>query len=296
MDKLEQTDSSSHEITSFAQLKTTGQFQSRHLFSDENVFYGEKNSSDSSARERQFIEKLEKKSKVNGSKLSSLFPPDFPKKVDWREKGVISPVINQGKCGACWAISSLETIESIAMINNITQSITQLSTQQLIDCGSNASRSLHGCDGGDVCAVLSWLKNYSIRILTESEYPSQGAFGTCLIPNPDHGLRVRDYMCKSFVGKEEQMIALLALHGPLTAAVDATTWPDYLGGTIKYNCERRKTHAVQIVGYNLEDPVPYYIVKNSWGPEFGLNGYLHIAIGNNLCGIAEDVSSIDVTA
>ena len=56
------------------------------------------------------------------------------------------------------------------------------------------------------------------------------------------------------------------------------------GGVIRFNCERELNHAVQIVGYDMTGSVPYYIVRNSWGPEFGLSGYLHVAIGGDLCG------------
>lgn len=102
----------------------------------------------------------------------------------------------------------------------------------------------------------------------------------------------------------------LANHGPLVAAVDASSWQDYLGGIIQYHCSNNKNHAVQIVGYNLKGnwlkvvtgsncicskgDIPYYIVRNTWGRDFGIEGYLHIAIGKNLCGIAEEVSALDV--
>lgn len=253
--------------------------------------------SSSSGRRQRLNETRNHLLSRNDGSLVSLIESGVPRKLDWRERGVISPVIYQGKCGACWAYSSLETIESMAVINNVTSDIPRLSAQQLIDCGTSASpNALNGCDGGDTCAVLSWLKGKSVRIVSESEYPRRSNAGPCLMQSPDHGILVNSYECNNFVGKEDEMIRLLASHGPLTATVDASSWPYYLGGVIKYNCESGKTHAIQIVGYNLDTETPYYIVKNSWGTSFGLDGYLHIAIGNNLCGIAEDVSSIHVSA
>ena len=53
-------------------------------------------------------------------------------------------------------------------------------------------------------------------------------------------------------------------------------------------------HAVQIVGYDRSGPIPYYIVRNSWGTNFGKNGYARIEIGKNVCGVANQVSSIEV--
>lgn len=82
----------------------------------------------------------------------------------------------------------------------------------------------------------------------------------------------------------------MAYHGPITAAVNALNWQNYLGGIIQFNCDsdvRQINHAVQIVGYNLTSPIPHYIIRNSWGEDFGIHGYLYIAIGNNICGIYE---------
>lgn len=90
------------------------------------------------------------------------------------------------------------------------------------------------------------------------------------------------------------MVRLLAYHGPLTVAVDATSWQDYLGGVIQFHCEDNRNHAVQVVGYDISGAVPYYIVRNTWGTAFGLDGYLNVAIGKNLCAIAEEVSAVDV--
>lgn len=96
------------------------------------------------------------------------------------------------------------------------------------------------------------------------------------------------------MNKEHEMIKLLSNHGPLVAAVDASTWQHYLGGIIQYHCFNELNHAVQITGYDLRGQIPYFIVRNTWDTGFGLNGYLHIAIGNNLCGIAEEISTIDL--
>lgn len=92
------------------------------------------------------------------------------------------------------------------------------------------------------------------------------------------------------------MLKELAFHGPLAVAVDATSWQDYLGGVVQFHCENNRNHAVQVIGYDLTGEVPYYIVRNTWGTAFGINGYLHIAVGRNLCGMAEEVSSLDLVS
>jgi len=63
---------------------------------------------------------------------------------------------------------------------------------------------------------------------------------------------------------------------------------------IQWNCDANNNHAVQIVGYDKTATPPHYIVRNSWGTSFGDSGYMYIAIGSNLCGIAREVSTLSV--
>lgn len=93
------------------------------------------------------------------------------------------------------------------------------------------------------------------------------------------------------------MLKYLATHGPIVVAINAISWQNYLGGIIQYHCNDSQyslDHAVQIVGYDLTEDTPYYLVRNSWGKDFGNDGYLKIKIGGNLCGIANEVAIIDV--
>lgn len=87
----------------------------------------------------------------------------------------------------------------------------------------------------------------------------------------------------------------MAKHGPVTVAVNALLWQHYLGGIIQYHCDGDISvlnHAVTIVGYDRSDPIPHYIVQNSWGDEYGDGGYVRIGIGSNLCGIANQVAIV----
>lgn len=79
----------------------------------------------------------------------------------------------------------------------------------------------------------------------------------------------------------------IANHGPVAAAVNALTWQNYVGGVVQYHCENTwasMNHAVQIVGYDRTGDTPYYIVRNSWGTNFGDQGYIYLAVGGNMCG------------
>lgn len=99
------------------------------------------------------------------------------------------------------------------------------------------------------------------------------------------------------VGNEDYILSTLANIGTVAVAINALTWQYYLDGVIQYHCgssPKLLNHAVQIVGYDLSAEIPHYIVRNSWGKDFGEHGYLYIAIGENLCGLANEVSVLTV--
>lgn len=99
------------------------------------------------------------------------------------------------------------------------------------------------------------------------------------------------------VGGEDAMRDLLANHGPIITAVNAIYWQFYLGGVIQYHCDgglSNLNHAVQVVGYMNTGDQKYYIAKNSWGSSFGDKGYVYLSMDNNICGIADEVCSLDV--
>ncbi|XP_045203881.2 cathepsin O-like [Mercenaria mercenaria] len=217
----------------------------------------------------------------------------IPDRLDWRtylNYSIISPVKNQKKCGGCWAFSTVETVES--MVAKATGNAPpNLSVQQVIDCASNNA----GCEGGDTCRALSWMVDSKTPLVSDALYPLTDESNFCKIePNDTKGTQVKDYQCYKHVS-EDKVLQLLQ-GGPLVAAVDATTWYNYQGGVIQYHCDAFVNHAVQIVGYDLSGEVPYYIVRNSWGADFGHDGFLYIKIGENVCGIASEISTVLVYA
>ncbi|GAB1601596.1 cathepsin O-like [Argonauta hians] len=224
--------------------------------------------------------------------LKNLQNLKIPSAVDWRESKAVTEVKNQGACGACWAFSCVETMESMfAITKNV--SAPDLSVQEVIDCAEESM----GCSGGDTCSTLEWLKQKKKTVVYEPAYPLTDIDEACRpISKSATGVQVTSSTCDNFVGREDAMLQYLAENGPLVAAVDASTWFNYQNGIIRYHCDNTNNHAVQIVGYNMSGEVPYYIVRNSWGPDFGIDGYLHIAVGNNLCGLAQEVSSLQIQA
>jgi len=97
----------------------------------------------------------------------------LPKSVDWREKGYVTPVKNQGQCGSCWAFSAIATMEGAHFKK--TGKLVSLSEQNLVDCVKQDSA---GCNGGFSMDGI----NYAIKnggIDTENSYKYKARNGHC---------------------------------------------------------------------------------------------------------------------
>lgn len=97
----------------------------------------------------------------------------------------------------------------------------------------------------------------------------------------------------SFINSEDILLEIIANYGPVVAAVNAAPWQHFVSGVISNECsssEEEVNHAVLIVGFDRGGPTPHYIIQNTWGNQFGENGFIRLAIGNNTCGIATQIS------
>ncbi|KAL4713416.1 hypothetical protein ACJJTC_010401 [Scirpophaga incertulas] len=216
----------------------------------------------------------------------------IPEKFDWREKNVVGPVLDQKLCRACWAFSIVGVMESMAAIHNM--SLPSLSIQELIDCSSLTK----GCENGNVVNALNFLCFDNYPIMKSSDYRLELITQPCRAPASvkRHGLAVAGFtsLCNT---DAETILELIATHGPVIAAVNAQNWIYYIDGIIQKACPGtwdQLNHVVQIVGYDSTASVPYYIIRNSWGNNFGHGGYLKVAMSNNLCGIASNIVYLDV--
>lgn len=209
-----------------------------------------------------------------------------------RERNILTKIKNQKDCGACWAFSTLETIESMYALKY--GNLQELSVQELIDC---ARFNNNGCEGGDICTLLYWLDQNSIAIRTDSQYPLKWRSESCGVTKKMEGVKVSNFSCDEMFVDETELLEMLAKHGPVAVAVNALMWQNYLGGVIRYHCDSEPwlmNHAVQLVGYDLTAEIPHYIARNSWGTDYGDGGYLYLAIGGNTCGVANEVVSLDI--
>ncbi|XP_075005533.1 cathepsin O isoform X2 [Calonectris borealis] len=135
-----------------------------------------------------------------------------------------------------------------------------------------------------------------VKLVRDSEYTFKAQTGLChYFRRSDFGVSITGFAAYDFSGQEEEMMKMLVNQGPLAVTVDAVSWQDYLGGIIQYHCSSgRANHAVLITGFDRTGSIPYWIVQNSWGSTWGIDGYVRVKIGGNVCGIADTVSSIFV--
>jgi len=231
---------------------------------------------------------------------------NIPSSFDWRTKNVVTPVKDQGQCGSCWAFSTTGVIESQWAIKG--NNLTQYSEQMLVDCSVGCCEELNqtvcnqGCNGGWQWNAYEDIIGWGGLVL-ESDYPYTAQDGKCQRTKYKLHAPVKNYTCLSNPNgaDEQQMASYLVSNGPLAVALNAEYVQDYTSGIISpwfsFECDPTMLdHAVLIVGYGIQpdvvDNIPFWIVKNSWGSDWGENGYFRIARGSGCCGINNAVSSV----
>ena len=218
--------------------------------------------------------------------IKELKNDDLPDSIDWREKGIVNSIKDQGNCGSCWAFGTIQACESAyALVHN---ELLSCSEQNLIDCvwGCN------GCYGGQESSALQYIVNIQWGALNlESEYVYTARQGICKFSYFTAVNSIKSY-ASGKPGDEEYLKALCA-QGVCDVAIDAgsSQFQLYSGGIyIDNSCSSLYlNHAVGLVGYGTEGTQDYWIVRNSWGPSWGEAGYIRMARNaNNQCGIANE--------
>uniref|UniRef100_A0A3Q2H9R7 Cathepsin O n=1 Tax=Equus caballus TaxID=9796 RepID=A0A3Q2H9R7_HORSE len=210
---------------------------------------------------------------------TSLSNVSLPLRFDWRDRHVVTQVRNQQACGGCWAFSVVGAVESVCAIKG--EPLEDLSVQQVIDCSYNN----YGCSGGSTLNALNWLNKTQVKLVRDSEYPFKAQSGLCHYFSDSHsGFSIKGFSAYDFSDQEDQMAKALLTFGPLVVVVDAVSWQDYLGGVIQHHCSSGEAnHAVLITGFDRTGSTPYWIVRNSWGSSWGVDGYAHVKMGGNIC-------------
>lgn len=194
------------------------------------------------------------------------------REVDWRKANIVSKPKNQGRCGSCWAFSAVSVVEeAYALFKKV--DIPNLSEQELVDCSRKYGNE--GCNGGFSFQGLDYIRDHGINL--DKDYPYTATDGVCKSVAGKGAFKIAKWT--AVPAGPQNMIKILQ-ERPTTASFHVQNdFFAYKSGV--YNpksCPGNRNHAVNAIGYNLDDNVPYFIVRNSWGENWGEKGYFKIAI------------------
>jgi hypothetical protein len=258
----------------------------------------------------------------------------IPSYVNWADSGKVTPVKNQGQCGSCWAFSTAETFESQWAMNGNALwefSVQQIAscTTTCNGCGGGWQQDAYQYVAGVVtsmgtgigsaawapyvqsmlvqctgptctqpCSALNMTQIQGNNAFYTGPYASIGVDGSGNAIYKYANTPCQSGLCQS---QNTSAVALaLANYGPAAIVVNAANWGLYTGGVLtqaacggyaSFNMD----HAVQLIGYNAGATNPYWIVRNSWATNWGINGYIALQYPQNTCGFANQVTQITIT-
>ena len=217
---------------------------------------------------------------------------------DWRTHNVVNPVRNQGQCGSCWAFATTANAESVWAIH--TGLLYDLSEQYLVDCATGIGYLNMGCHGGNMDSAFKYMINN--KQCNETEYPyvsgvteSKGNCHTC-------NEFTHFSSCYDVVPNNQVSLKNAVLKNPVVIGIEADTYyfQSYSSGILTSElCGTTIDHAVEIVGFGIDNGIKYWTVRNSWGEDWGENGYFRILRTDStndegICGLAMEPSFISV--
>jgi KDEL-tailed cysteine endopeptidase len=213
-----------------------------------------------------------------------------PLSIDWRSKGAVSSVKDQGQCGSCWTFSSTGAIEGSWAISK--GQLYDLSEQQLVDCATGIAYGSYGCNGGQMEGAFKYV--IANGQCNEGAYPySSGTTMTSGACKPCSPV-VKMTTCSDVKPNDQISLKAAVAKQPVSVAIQANTFyfQSYSSGVLtSTKCGTKLDHGVLAVGYGEENGVKYWLVKNSWGASWGENGYVKIGRSDStndpgICGIA----------
>ncbi|MBA0805525.1 hypothetical protein Gohar_005034 [Gossypium harknessii] len=214
---------------------------------------------------------------------------NLPPSIDWRTKGAVTGIKDQGKCGSCWAFSTVVAVEGINKIK--TGELVTLSEQELVDC----DKENQGCEGGLMEQAFQFIKQ-SDGITTENYYPYRAKDESCDSSKLNGPVVIIDGY-EMVPEKDEKALMKAVANQPVSIAIDAggTDLQFYSEGFFIGDCGTELNHGVAVVGYGATlDGTKYWIVKNSWGEDWGEKGYIRmkrdVDAEEGLCGLTLEAS------
>ena len=207
---------------------------------------------------------------------------------DWRQDGKVTAVKNQGACGSCWAFSTIGSLESAWAIAH--DELLSLSEMELVDC--SGSYGNNGCNGGLMSNGFDYIKANQVAL--EGDYPYRPVAGACHVDKTRRRIGVVDY--QGLLPSNVDGLTQALDTNPVSVAIEVRQdFQLYKGGVYSNDddsCGSALNHGVLAVGYNTQDEGGYVIVKNSWGADWGEQGYVRMALGagssSGTCGIANE--------
>lgn len=233
------------------------------------------------------IHTLKPKPMAATQQMPLLDTSDLPESFDWRTKGCVNTPQNQGKCGDCWAFSTVANIEGVNCVSG-SKKLVKLSEQQLTDC--SVATGNEGCmDGYPMDAFRDMIQN-KYGLMTEDDYPftsKMGMNGTCKAQPAKEVVYIKSWT--NISNSEDQIAAALVKYGVLSMAINAGVdgmefYKKGISAPKEWECPAfRINHAVNMVGFGVENGTKYWTVRNSYGADWGEEGYYRIVRG--ACGV-----------
>lgn len=203
---------------------------------------------------------------------------------DWKKERKVTRVKDQAACGSCWAFSvtgSLESAYAIFKKKNI-----EASEQELVDCSGDYGN--YGCNGGLMTSGFEYIKDH--KISTEKDYPYKAFQNSCKAKKFKSKYQVKGYSLL----KPTDVTGLVKglKKQPVSVAIEVQSDFMHYHSGVYHNeyCGDGLNHGVLAVAYYTDVEDPYFLVKNSWGEDWGDNGYIKMAVGkgSGTCGIANN--------
>ncbi|KAG6585186.1 hypothetical protein SDJN03_17919, partial [Cucurbita argyrosperma subsp. sororia] len=213
---------------------------------------------------------------------------DLPSFIDWRERGAVSDIKDQGRCGSCWAFSAVAAVEGINQIK--TNQLLSLSEQELLDCNTRN----RGCYGGFMETAYNFIRRNG-GIASENNYPYRGARGSCRSSRMPSPIVTIDGF--ESVPENENALMQAVANQPVSVSIEALgrDFQFYWQAMFDGDCGTELNHGVVVIGYGTTDGgTDYWTVRNSWGVGWGEDGYIRMKRGvedpEGLCGIVMEAS------
>lgn len=216
---------------------------------------------------------------------------NLPAQIDWRTRGIITPVQNQGVCGAGYAFAVADALASVHCLDK--QDLWDLSKQELVDC--SMSYGNHGCSGGSILSSYKYVMDFGLSLT--SAYPYTAIASSC--NRPTSGFKYKPDQYRVLPTNDNDALLQAVNYVPTATGLDASTLKSYSSGIISSNCGTDLNHDMLVIGYGTyvssseNTSTDYWLLKNSWGSKWGEQGYIKI---KRTPGVAQAVCNMSASA